>query len=195
MTTSADQNIFANGVKLLGEIIAPGASLVMDGRVREGTAHFAAGLGARLLLGGPALVLASLAVRANSFSKSVTDKAIHEHFSRNSAVPPTTEDHLLPAKKAVLEPAPHDDLKKIEGIGPKLADLLQSKNICTFQALAATDVEDLRSLLRDAGSRYRFANPATWPQQAALAADGRWQDLKALQEGLKGGNRTGEAGS
>jgi predicted flap endonuclease-1-like 5' DNA nuclease len=80
-----------------------------------------------------------------------------------------------------------DDLKCIEGIGPKMSALLQAADITTFAQLAATDINRLQGLLRD--NRWTFADPTTWPEQASLAAAGDWQALEVLQGELKGGRR------
>lgn len=80
-----------------------------------------------------------------------------------------------------------DDLQVIEGIGPKIAAILQSHGITTFAQLAATDLGQLRDIMLAAN--LRIADPTTWPQQAALAAAGKWEELRALQDSLKGGRR------
>ena len=80
-----------------------------------------------------------------------------------------------------------DDLKRIEGIGPKISGLLQAAGIATFAKLASTDVVHLLQIVRDAG--ITIADPTTWPEQAALAAEGEWEQLEVLQEALKGGRR------
>jgi len=80
-----------------------------------------------------------------------------------------------------------DDLKKIEGIGPKIAEILNQTGITTFAELAAASPEKLKEILIEAGTRYASKNPATWPQQAQLAADGNWDELKELQDKLSGG--------
>jgi predicted flap endonuclease-1-like 5' DNA nuclease len=80
-----------------------------------------------------------------------------------------------------------DDLTAIEGIGPKIREVLQRADILTFSDLAGADVGDLKQILLDAGLRVN--NPATWPAQAALAAAGKWDDLKAMQVQLKAGRR------
>jgi predicted flap endonuclease-1-like 5' DNA nuclease len=82
-----------------------------------------------------------------------------------------------------------DDLTKIEGIGPKIAALLQAAGITTHARLATVDVERLRTILRGGGRRFVLADPETWPLQASLAAAGRWDVLKALQDELVGGRR------
>ena len=82
-----------------------------------------------------------------------------------------------------------DDLRIIEGIGPKISQLLNDAGIFTFAQLANADIEELRQILANAGSRFRLAKPDTWPEQARLAADGDWESLKALQAELSGGRR------
>ncbi len=80
-----------------------------------------------------------------------------------------------------------DNLKKIEGIGPKIAEILNKAGIYTFTNLAQTPVDRLKGILADAGNRYKLHNPQTWPQQAALAAAGDWDALQTLQDRLDGG--------
>lgn len=80
-----------------------------------------------------------------------------------------------------------DDLKKVEGIGPKIAELFNNAGIITFADLAATSVEKLNEILEEAGPRYTIHNPTTWPQQAQLASEGKWDELSELQEKLDGG--------
>ena len=82
-----------------------------------------------------------------------------------------------------------DDLTVIEGIGPKIAELLAADGITTFAALAATPADRLREILLAGGRRFAIADPATWPQQAALAASGDKAGLAALQASLKGGRK------
>jgi predicted flap endonuclease-1-like 5' DNA nuclease len=79
-----------------------------------------------------------------------------------------------------------DDLKIIEGIGPKIAALLQSQGIRTFRDLADADVERLHQILADARLS-ALADPASWPRQAWLAAEGDWDGLQSMQDQLKGG--------
>jgi large subunit ribosomal protein L17 len=78
-----------------------------------------------------------------------------------------------------------DDLKMIEGIGPKISGILNESGIFTFTQLAQTQVIILESILKEAN--LRIANPGTWPEQAALAAAGKWNELQKLQDELQGG--------
>jgi len=80
-----------------------------------------------------------------------------------------------------------DDLRRIEGIGPKIAEILNNGGITTFSQLASTDASQVKALLDAAGSRFRTHDPGTWGEQAALARDGRWDELKDLQDRLDGG--------
>jgi nucleotidyltransferase/DNA polymerase involved in DNA repair len=89
------------------------------------------------------------------------------------------------ARLAALEAV--DDLKKIEGIGPKIATLLNDNGIRTWAKLADTPVEALQAILRKAGDRFKMHDPSSWPDQARLAAEGRWQELDELQDILLGG--------
>ena len=80
-----------------------------------------------------------------------------------------------------------DDLKKIEGIGPKISAILQSSGITTYTQLAGVEVQSLKTILEQGG--IRNASPDTWPDQASLAAAEEWDALKSLQAQLKGGRR------
>jgi uncharacterized protein (DUF697 family) len=91
--------------------------------------------------------------------------------------------------KPATEPLPsgHDDLTRIEGIGPKISEMLQDRGIATFTQLAETDVDRLRQILHEAN--LRMSDPGTWPEQAKLAAAGQWEALDALQKKLTAGRR------
>jgi predicted flap endonuclease-1-like 5' DNA nuclease len=112
--------------------------------------------------------------------------------------PPATESPTAvasePAATATAEAAEAssvpDDLKRIEGIGPKLSSVLQEAGVATFAQLAEMEVGQIEQILEEADPRLlRLANPSTWPEQAALAAAGEWDALEALQSELKRGRR------
>lgn len=92
-----------------------------------------------------------------------------------------------PAIEAPSQPNKPDDLKKIEGIGPKVSSLLNQAGILTFQQMVDAGAEKLESILDQAGLQMLDAD--TWPDQAKLAAAGDWEGLKKLQDELKGGKR------
>jgi len=128
---------------------------------------------------------------------SAESEAVSPETVVPSEAPAATAEAAVPPESAVATteeipteetpPVKADDLKIIEGIGPKIASLLNEAGIMTFQQLADSDVEALRAILN--APRFRLADPTTWPQQAALAARGAWDELATLQKELKGGRR------
>ena len=64
-----------------------------------------------------------------------------------------------------------DDLKIIDGIGPKIETLINQAGIMTFERLAATGLEDLKAILEKAGLKAH--DPTTWKEQAKLAIAGK----------------------
>ena len=93
----------------------------------------------------------------------------------------------LYAKKIGFASMKQNDLKIVEGIGPKIAGLLEAGGIDTWAKLAGAEVSTIQGILTAAGDRYRLADPSTWPKQAAYAAKAQWGELKAYQDKLKGG--------
>jgi len=101
---------------------------------------------------------------------------------------PVEEKAAPKAKKATkAKDSGEDDFKKIEGIGPKISELLKAADIPTFDVLAKTDSEKIKEILAEAGNRYKSHDPTTWPKQAELAASGDWDALKKWQDELDGG--------
>jgi predicted flap endonuclease-1-like 5' DNA nuclease len=81
-----------------------------------------------------------------------------------------------------------DNLQIVEGIGPKVEQLLKAEGIATWAALAAASVDRLKEILSGAGSNFRLANPDTWPRQAQLASEGKWAELIEYQKFLDAGD-------
>ena len=115
------------------------------------------------------------------------EEAVVEEAPAEEVVEEAPAEEAAPEPVAEAAPAPVDDLKKIEGIGPKIASILNEAGITTFAALAGSEADKIREILAAAGNRYKAHDPTTWPRQAQLAADGAWDELKALQDDLKGG--------
>lgn len=80
-----------------------------------------------------------------------------------------------------------DDLTVIEGIGPKIQELLFQYGIRSYRQLAATDVTRIKEILRSAGPQLAMHDPGTWTAQALLAANDQWENLKAYQDYLSAG--------
>lgn len=106
----------------------------------------------------------------------------------SAAEAPAQEDAPNPMGKVKA-----DDLKIIEGVGPKIAELLINAGLETWQKVADANPDQIRAILEEAGSRYRMHNPDTWPKQAELAAQGKWEELKDYQDKLQGGVDPDEA--
>lgn len=100
--------------------------------------------------------------------------------------PASAESHQ-PVDEHVSEP---QDLTRIEGIGPKLQEVLYQAGISTYADLAAREPEEIGSIVKAASFRAPF-DPATWPKQAELAAKGDWDALQDLQDELSGGRAAG----
>jgi predicted flap endonuclease-1-like 5' DNA nuclease len=96
------------------------------------------------------------------------------------------------AGEAVVPPAEPDNLQKIEGIGPKIASLLNASGIYTYRRLAETPAGRLQEILDSGGPNLRLADPVSWPQQAELAANESWEALQSFQDSLIGGREEDE---
>lgn len=99
----------------------------------------------------------------------------------------TTPEAKEESGQTEASPAAADDLKRIEGVGPKIATVLNDNGIATYAALAETEPARLKEVLDQAG--INLADPSTWPEQAKLAAAGQWAELEAMQDNLKGGRK------
>lgn len=147
-------------------------------------------------------VVAPKVTKAPVAKKVVAPKAAEVPAVKKVAVPKVAKTPVakkvtapkvakVPAVKKVVAPkvakVTKDDLKLIEGVGPKIATLLNAAGIITFADVAKANLETLQGVLTAAGARYALANPSTWAQQAELAAAGKMAELKVLQDNLDGG--------
>ena len=96
-------------------------------------------------------------------------------------------NNIANAKTIEVDPSKYDDFIAIEGVGPKINELLHNSNIHTFETLAYTSIEDLQRILDNAGHHFKMANPKTWPEQARLASEGDWERLRDYQDMLYSG--------
>lgn len=119
--------------------------------------------------------------------KAAAPKAKQAAPKATATAPAPKAEEAPVAKAAPAAKSEKDDLKKIEGIGPKIEGLLNEGGFMTFAELAAGPTEKIQAILDAAGPRYRIHKPATWSEQAALARDGKWDELNELQDRLDGG--------
>ena len=91
------------------------------------------------------------------------------------------------AKKAAKGKNNPEDLKIVEGIGPKIEEHLKAGGIMNWEDLSTAEVSRLQEILDAAGPRYNIHTPDTWPAQAKMAHEGKWDELKVWQDELDGG--------
>lgn len=87
------------------------------------------------------------------------------------------------AAKAVLgKNIKQDDLKVVEGIGPKIEGMFKEAGIKTWKALSEASVADCQKVLDGGGKRYQIHDPASWPMQSKMAYEGKWKELSKWQD-------------
>jgi predicted flap endonuclease-1-like 5' DNA nuclease len=117
-------------------------------------------------------------------------EAVAPEAAMEASAPVLAEAAAPMAATTAAAPVVPDDLKEIEGIGPKIESVLNAAGIQTFAQLAAADLDQIRAVLAAADPRLlKITDPATWPEQALLASKGDLDGLRRLQDTLKGGRR------
>lgn len=167
--------------RLRGELAAARAApaAVDDAPVAQG---FAADVGS-----GETGSIGETDVRAGSDSgtEDPPDDAAPAHDAAES--PAESPVHLDEASAVIGKRVVADDLTVIEGIGPKISELCHGIGITSWAEMSATEVSLLRTMLTDAGQRFKAHDPSTWPRQAAMLAAGDWADFTAWTDDLQGG--------
>ncbi len=97
-------------------------------------------------------------------------------------------DDAQPAQSETSEP---DNLKRVEGIGPKMSRALIASGIDTFAKLSNASEDEIRAAIDAAGMRFAPSVP-TWAKQAEFAANGDWDGLAAYQSTLSSGREVSE---
>jgi predicted flap endonuclease-1-like 5' DNA nuclease len=123
----------------------------------------------------------------NSFSSSYTKPKVSVASTVTPADRIKTSFDASAAKLAIGKTIKHNDLKIVEGIGPKIEELINNDGITTWEQLSKAPESRLTKILKEGGDRFLFHVPGTWPRQAGLAFEGKWKDLKELQDRLDGG--------
>lgn len=128
------------------------------------------------------------AAEASAEEKTAATKAVIKETTaevkaapKKAAAPKKEEAKKAPVKKAASKA---DDLTKVEGIGPKIAETLTTAGVATYADLAKQKPEAISTMISEVRGSH---NPETWPKQAALAADGKWDELKTWQDEMDGG--------
>jgi predicted flap endonuclease-1-like 5' DNA nuclease len=110
-----------------------------------------------------------------------------EFMARTKKAADKIRQEALEEKSSVSTTNKAEDLKMVEGIGPKIEEILNLNGVNTFKDLRTTDRDTLKSYLDDAGSRFKMHEPQSWPHQAGMAEREEWESLKIYQEFMDGG--------
>ena len=134
-------------------------------------------------------IVASGAKKAASAKKETPKKEVAKKATPKKAAPKKEAVKVEETKvaKKKTKSSKGDDLKKIEGAGPKAAEAMVNAGLDTFAKVAKADPAKLSEILTEASSRLSHLVTTTWPKQADLAANGKWDELKELQDRLDGG--------
>jgi large subunit ribosomal protein L21 len=195
--TGGKQHKVVVGEKLKVDTIA--ASVGAEYDIKD---ILAVGNGENILIGAPivdgAMVVATIIAHGRHDKVHIFKMRRRKHFQKRTAhrqnytqlfIQSITSSLGTASVEAPVAKAAPDDLVKIEGIGPKINDLLVKAGITTFAQLSVTSVEKIKEILKAGGNRFASHDPSTWAEQAALAAKGDWAAFKALTDSLDGGVR------
>ena len=112
----------------------------------------------------------------------------NKKISVNAApIAPLISFNSSAAKAAFGKAIKQDDLKIVEGIGPKIEQLFHKFDIKTWKALSEITVAKCQEVLDSGGERYKIHDPASWPMQARMCYENKWTDLRKWQEEHKSG--------
>ncbi len=136
------------------------------------------------------------ACKANTRNLNARISTLEAELAAKSKIAPqsftATAPTLIPfdaslASTVLGKKIKENDLKIVEGIGPKIEALLNDAGIKTWYDLSQSSTDKLQSVLDAGGENYAIHNPSTWAKQALLAYQGKWQELKDWQNSLLGG--------
>ena len=142
-------------------------------------------------------LLARLITRSSiiSIEEDILEKQIKLAECQSTLVRPAVVSADIPIKGASktvypveeLNSGVRQDLQVIEGIGPKIQDILNKNGIYNYAHLSAIPAVRIARILHAAGPRFQMHDPTSWPEQAALAHEEKWNELNILKEKLIGG--------
>ena len=133
---------------------------------------------------------AKLKADLDACTKKLTATSVPKAKAVSSSLTSTTTEiafDAAAAKAAFGKRIKNDDLKVVEGIGPKIEGLFHNFDIKTWKALSEATVDKCQEVLNSGGERYRIHDPASWPMQAKMAYEGKWKDLVKWQDEHKAG--------
>lgn len=131
----------------------------------------------------------SLTIRISSLESDLVVKKA-KSVKKKSIVSNSTPTFLFDAAVAKTifgKKIKENDLKIVEGIGPKIEGVFNAAGIKTWKDLSEVSTEKLQAILDSGGENDSIHNPSTWGKQALLAYEGKWEELKSWKAGLRGG--------
>ena len=126
------------------------------------------------------------AVTVNSLTGN-TERKEEKEEEKVEEVKAEAPKEAAPKKTTKASTDKADNLTKIEGIGPKAAEALANANMETYAKLAKAKADEIKEILTAASSRMAHLDPTSWPKQAKMAAEGKWDELSEWQDNAKGG--------
>ena len=125
--------------------------------------------------------------KAKKEAKKEAKKSKNDKILAEAVKSIQSEDEAAPKKEPKAKASKGDDLTKIEGVGPKAAEALTNAGLETFAKVAKAKADKMKEILTEASSRLAHLDTTSWPKQAKMAADEKWDELKAWQDSVKGG--------
>lgn len=110
-----------------------------------------------------------------------------QSFAKTVSIPNYQNQDLALAAKIMDKKIKIDDLKLVEGIGPKIEELFHSAGLKTWWDISQASSERLKEILNNGGTQFKMHEPGTWPKQCLLMVEGKWEELKKWQDELDGG--------
>ncbi|TLP73155.1 hypothetical protein [Maribacter sp. ACAM166] len=129
---------------------------------------------------------AVLAPKTEKSSENLNSDTSTASFAASTATSAIAFDASA-AKAEYGKTIKHNDLKVVEGIGPKIEGMFKEHDIKTWKALSEASVADCQKVLDTGGKRYKIHDPASWPMQSKMCYEGKWNDLARWQEEHKHG--------
>ncbi|WP_339650477.1 hypothetical protein [uncultured Maribacter sp.] len=136
------------------------------------------------------VIAASKVVKPTPVAPSATSTntgASAASFAASAKTSNTIAFDASAAKAAFGKNIKQDDLKLVEGIGPKIEGMFKDHGIKTWKALSETSLADCQKILDTGGTRYKIHDPASWPMQSKMCYEGKWEELAKWQDEHKHG--------
>lgn len=171
ITSEIDQIVVSNNLEIVVQAHEIPKAMVVDYPVRS--------------------IEMEIEVEQTAVGKEKTTKTFERAEETENAV--DDDNHGISFSSAVnginIESSQEDktNLEIIEGIGPKIKEVLNNARIITFRDLATTPIYRIKDILDAAGSQFASQDPSTWVEQAMLAESGQWFQLDELKEYLVAG--------